>query len=174
MAAGESPAAPASHPPHQLLSFASDWLQCHVEHQEGGILDRAHLHQLYSAAMVAEGITPVNNETLGKLVKAWVETDDFTLTSKRKGVRGDSKWKYMGIGLRAQPLASRRRRAAPPPLQLHAAAPAPSTSSAPPVTAAVALVQSPRSDPDSVSPIPLQPPTSSERSNDIALYVSQS
>lgn len=81
----------------QRALHACEWLTSIYEPQENVSMPRSVLYDHYLEASAVTGHEPVNSATFGKLLRAVFPT----LRTRRLGTRGNSKYHYYGIGIRA-------------------------------------------------------------------------
>ena len=74
-----------------------NWLTDHYEPQENISLPRSVLYDHYLEFCQTQGSEPVNSATFGKIIRSVFPT----LRTRRLGTRGNSKYHYFGIGLKA-------------------------------------------------------------------------
>lgn len=86
----------------QRASHACSWLSSMYEPQDNVSMPRSALYDHYLEACSLANQDPVNSATFGKLLRAVFPL----LKTRRLGTRGNSKYHYYGIGIRAEQLQS--------------------------------------------------------------------
>jgi len=81
--------------PHSTQSTI-EWLESNYHYQEGICLPRSSIYDHYLDFCTREQLQPVNAASFGKIIRQQFPS----LTTRRLGTRGQSKYHYYGLGIR--------------------------------------------------------------------------